>query len=150
MFLHRLHRVLFFTHLCMLLHCPPEWWLGSIQILCILGFKKGAKRLQHILFSKFYCSLRSEWSFLCLEIFFMQSSVLCRAGLCFALWQKNNFNLFCPMFLASLVLWASSILTLIDLSLVMERKSFPLRLFPLYPPQKGRCIKREGVCSCWQ
>lgn len=52
----------------------------SVQILSILGFKKGAKKLQHNLFSKFCCNLRLEWSFSYLEIF-LNSPVLCRAGL---------------------------------------------------------------------
>lgn len=128
----------------MLLYCRPEWWPWLIQILCILSFKKGAKKLQHILFSKFYCSLRPEWSFLNLEIFLMKSSVLCRAYLCFALWQKNDLNLFHPVFQAFLFLWASSVLTGIDLSLVMERKSFLLCLFPLSPPQKEKVCVATG------
>lgn len=108
------------------------------------GLKKGAKKLQHILFSKCYCSLRPEWSFLYLEIF-MKSSALCRAGLCFALWQENDLNLFTPVFQAFLVLWASSILTPIVLSLVIERKSFLLRLFPYLLPKKEGVYK-EQVC----
>lgn len=65
-------KVLVFIHLFLQLHCPPEWQQWTIQILGILWFKKGARKLQHVLFSRLFCSLTphwsTQWSYLYLEI----------------------------------------------------------------------------------
>lgn len=98
-------KVLVFIHLFLQLHCPPEWQQWTIQILGILWFKKGARKPQHVLFSRLFCSLTphwsTQWSYLYLEICMQRP---CRAGVCCALWQKNDLNLFCLMFQAFLAL----------------------------------------------
>lgn len=85
-FLHRLRKFWFlYTHACYcIVHDNIQW---TIQILCILWLKKGARKLQQVLLSRFFCSLNTSLItsviIFCLEIF-MKSSVLCRAGLmCF-------------------------------------------------------------------
>lgn len=134
--------------IAMLLHCPPVWQQWTIQILCILWFGKGARKLQHVFFSRFFCSLTPHWSFLYLEIF-MKHSVLSRAHLsCFVTeeWSQPLWPV-----VSGFPGFVSKLYTNTDRLVFGDGEGiFPFAPVLLAPLLKGKCMKREGMCRYWQ
>lgn len=141
-------KVLVFAHSCLVLHCHPVWQQWTIQILCILWFGKGARKLQHVFFSRFFCSLTPHWSFLYLGIF-MKHSVLCRAGLlCFVTeeWSQPLWPI-----VSGFPGFVSKLCTKTDRVVFGDGEGiFPFGSVLLAPLLKGKCMKREGMCRYWQ